>query len=90
MKRQSEDLVRRWSERAEDLSRRWREFSCLSVAVVVACSLLGGLVGAWVAPTASLVPVDAVIGVMAGGCGGFVAWVLLALRLGLFPSMSDD
>lgn len=62
----------------------------MSVAVVMVCALLGGLVGAWVAPSVLLVPVDAVIGVMVGGCGGFAGWVLVALRLGLFPDMGDD
>lgn len=62
----------------------------MSVAMVTVCALLGGLVGAWVAPSALLVPVDAVVGVMVGGGGGFVGWVLVALRLGLFPDMGDD
>lgn len=60
MKKQSVEFRSERAERIEEMSRRWRAFSLLSIAVVTACALLGGLAG----------------------------WVLVALRLGLFPGMN--
>lgn len=77
--------IKRYKTNGREQTEKWQGFASITLFITIAISLLGGWLGIWLSPTPALTPVLAVIGVMAGGYGGFACWILTAVRFGLYP-----